>query len=99
MFDTDRQKGADQILELARRVAAELAQGTRTLRVAGWCGSDGKMNWEYVVEIDGHACGLDVGDSDLLTFPSDGRVRAEIEERMRGQMRSGLEMVKVSHGH
>jgi hypothetical protein len=55
MFDAARQKGADQILVLARRVAGELARGTgRTVHVAGWCGSDGKMNWEYVVEIDGH---------------------------------------------
>jgi hypothetical protein len=97
MFDAARQKGADQILELARRVAAELAHGAgRSIRVVGWCGSDGKMSWEYVVEIDGHGCNLEVGDSDLLTFPHDERVRVEVEERICHQMQCGLEIVRPS---
>jgi hypothetical protein len=100
MFDAARQKGADQILDLARRVAAELAHDAgRSIRVVGWCGSDGKMNWEYVVEIDGHGCNLEVGDPDLLAFPRDERVRVEVEERIRHQMRYGLEMVSPERGH
>lgn len=97
MFDAMRQKSADQILELACRIAGELARKTgRTIHVAGWCGSDGKMNWEYVVEFDGQGCNLDIGDADLLTFPHDGRVRAEIEDRVRRQMQAGLELVRPS---
>lgn len=46
--------------------------------MAGWCGSDGKMDWEYVVEFDGQGCNLSVGDADLLSYahdegPSGGR--------------------------
>jgi hypothetical protein len=37
-----------------------------------------------------------VGDLDLLTFPHDERVRAEVEERIRHQMQCGLEMVSPS---
>jgi hypothetical protein len=93
MFDTSRQKGADQILALARQVAAELASDTgRSIRVVGWCGSTGRIGWEYCVEIDGHGCALEVGDSDLLTFPHDALVRAQVEERIRYQIRSGLDM-------
>ena len=54
------------------------------------------MSWEYVVEIDGHGCNLEVGDSDLLTFPHDERVRVEVEERIRYQIRCGVEMVRPS---
>jgi hypothetical protein len=97
MFDAARQKGADQILELARRVGAELAHGAgRRIRVVGWCGSTGKMGWEYVVEIDGHGGNLEVGDSDLLTFPHDERVRVEVEERIHSQMRDALESARPS---
>jgi hypothetical protein len=93
MFDSARHKGANHILQLARRVAAELVHATgRSIRVVGWCGSDGKMSWEYVVEIDGHGWNLEVGESDLLTFPRDQRVRAEVEQRIRHQMRSALAM-------
>lgn len=93
MFDATQQEGADQILALAREVAAEFASATaRSIRVVGWCGSTGKMGWEYCVEIDGHGCALEVGDSDLLTFAHDDRVRAQVEERIRHQMRSGLDM-------
>ena len=98
MFGTARQQGADQILELARRVVEEYALTTgRSIRVIDWCGSDGKMNWEFVVQIDGHGCGLAVGDLDLLTFPHDERVRAEVEERIRHQMQCGLEIVSPSN--
>jgi tripartite-type tricarboxylate transporter receptor subunit TctC len=91
MFEPARQRGADQILELARRVTAELAHAAgRSIRVVGWCGSTGKMGWEYVVEIDGHGWNLEVGDSDLLTFPVNERVRAEVEERIRQQLRYAL---------
>ena len=94
MFDATRLSGADQILNLARRVAAELAHDAgRCIRVVGWSGSDGKMTWEYVVEIDGHGCNLEVGDPRLLAFPHDERVRAEVEERIRHQMRCGLQIV------
>jgi len=97
MFDDVREKGADQILGLARRIATELAGDTRrSIRVVGWCGSTGKMGWEYVVEIDGRGCNLEVGDSDLLVFPNDGGIRTETEERIRHQMRSGLEIVTPS---
>jgi hypothetical protein len=97
MFDAARQKGADQILELARRLAEELAHGAgKSIRVVGWCGSTGKMGWEYVVEIDGHGCNLEVGDTDLLTFPNDERVRVEVEERIRYQIQSGVDMVRPS---
>jgi hypothetical protein len=93
MFDAARQEGADQILELARQIAAEVARGAgRSIRVVGWCGSTGKMGWEYVVEIDGQGCGLEVGDSDLLTFSQDERIRMEVEERIRYQIQSGMEM-------
>ena len=93
MFDTARQKGADQILELARSVATELASGTgKSIRVVGWIGSGGKMDWEYAVAIDGTGYSLEVGDSDLLLFPRDERVRKEIAERIRYQMCSSLEM-------
>jgi hypothetical protein len=94
MFDAGRQKGADQILNLARRVAAQLAHDAdRSICVLGWCGSDGKMNWEYVVEFDGHGCNLgSIGDADLLSFPHNQEVRAEIEERIRHQMRCALEL-------
>src|SRR3954465_1094604 len=53
MFDPTRRKGADQILELARRVATDLACGSDRIRVVGWIGYGGKMYWEYAVEIDG----------------------------------------------
>jgi hypothetical protein len=97
MFGTARQQGADQILELGRRVVAEFARTTgRSIRVLGWCGSDGKMNWEFVVEIDGHGCGLAVGDHDLSTFPHDERVRADVEERIRHQTQCGLELISPS---
>ena len=93
MFDPARQKGANQILELARRVASELAAETSTsIRVVGWIGCGGKMDWEYAVEIEGNGSNLEVGDSDLLAFPRDERVRMEIAERIRCQMRYALEM-------
>ena len=99
MFDAARQKGADQILELARRVAAELAHSAgRSIHVVGWCGSTGKMGWEYVVEIDGHGGALEVGDSHLLTFPHDQRVRVEVEERIRYQLGCAVEMVRLTTG-
>jgi hypothetical protein len=95
MFTNAQQPGADQILELARRVAAELGPAAgRSLRVVGWRGSGGKMDWEYVVEVDGTGCALEVGESDLLTFPADGRVRTEVEERIRYQMRSAMDMIR-----
>jgi tripartite-type tricarboxylate transporter receptor subunit TctC len=98
MFDTARQVGADKVLELARQVAAELAPAAgRSIRVVGWCGSTGKMGWEYVVEMDGHGWNLEVGDSDLLTFPLDERVCAEVEERIRQQMRYALETAGPSY--
>jgi hypothetical protein len=93
MFDTKRQQGAQQIVELAHRVATELASDTgRSIRVVGWIGSGGKMDWEYAVEIEGNGYNLEVGDSDLLAFPRDERVRVEIAERIRYQMRCALEM-------
>jgi hypothetical protein len=92
MFDAARQEGANQILSLARRVAAELSDATgRRVQVAGWIGSGGKMDWEYAVEIDGTGHALEVGDHQLLTFPRDQRMREEVEERIRYQMRSALE--------
>src|SRR5262249_14917817 len=95
MFNTARQKGADQTLELARRIAAELASDTgTTIRVAGWIGSGGKMDWEYAVRIDGSGYNLEVGDSDLLTFPYDERVQTEIRDRIRRQMGCALEMAR-----
>ncbi len=97
MFDIARQEGADQILELGCRVAAELSLATgRTIRVVGWSVNGGKMDQEYVVEIDGQGCNLEVGDSDLLSFSRDERVRAKVEERIRCQMRYGLEIVRPS---
>jgi hypothetical protein len=97
MFDAARQKGADHILELARQITAEVAHGAgRNIRVVGWCGSTGKMGWEYVVEIDGQGFNLEVGDSDLLTFPHDERVRVEVEARIRYQIQCGMEMVRPS---
>lgn len=94
MFDAARQNGADQILSLARRIAAELAHDAdRSIRVVGWCGSDGKMSWEYVVEFDGHGCNLEVGDADLLNFPHNEQIRAEVEQRICHQMRCGLGIV------
>ena len=50
---------------------------------------------EYVVEIDGHGWNLEVGDSDLLTFPLDERVCAEVEERIRHQMRVFLDTFRL----
>jgi hypothetical protein len=95
MFTRAQQAGADQILELARRVAAELGTATgRSLRVAGWRGSGGKMDCEYVVEVDGTGCALEVGESDLLTFPDDSRIRREVEARIRYQMRSAMDMIR-----
>jgi type IV secretory pathway TrbF-like protein len=95
MFTQAQQTGADQILALARRVAAELGPAAgRSLRVVGWRGSGGKMDWEYVVEVDGTGCALEVGESDLLTFPDDDQVRTQIEERIRYQMRSAMDMVR-----
>ena len=95
MFTRAQQAGADQILELARRVAAELGTATgRSLRVVGWRGSGGKMDWEYVVEVDGTGCALEVGESDLLTFPADEGVRTEVEDRIRYQMRSAMDMIR-----
>ena len=92
MFDAARQEGANQILSLARRVAVELSDVTgRRVHVAGWIGSDGKADWEYAVEIDDAGYCLEVGDLQLLTFPQDKRVRKEVEERIRSQMRSALE--------
>jgi hypothetical protein len=39
MFDAARQKGADQILESARRIATEFADATgANIRVIGWIG-------------------------------------------------------------
>jgi hypothetical protein len=83
MFTKAQQTGADQILESARRVAAELGAATgRSLRVVGWRGSGGKMDWEYVVEVDGTGCALEVGESDLLTFRgSGGKSRSESATR------------------
>jgi hypothetical protein len=95
MFTKAQQSGADQILVLARRVATELGPATgRSLRVTGWRGSGGKMDWEYVVEVDGTGCALEVGESDLLAFPTDERVRREVEERIRYQMRSAMDMIR-----
>jgi hypothetical protein len=93
MFDATRQEGADQILALARQVGAELASDTgRSIHVAGWIGCGGKMDWEYAVEIDGSGYNLEVGDSDLVSFPRDDRVRSEIAARIRSQMRDALDM-------
>ena len=97
MFDTDRPEGANQILALARSIAQELSSDTgRTIRVVGWSVQGGKMDQEYVVEIDGQGCNLEVGDSDLRTFPSDQRVRVEVEEHIRAQLRSALKMLAPS---
>ena len=95
MFTNAQQPGADQILELARRVAAELGPAAgRSLRVLGWRGSGGKMDWEYVVEVDGTCCTLEVGESDLPTFAGDPRIRREVEARIRYQMRSAMDMIR-----
>src|SRR5262249_23770862 len=97
MFDAEREEGANQILMLARRVAAELGDATGSeSRVVGWIGGDGKGGWEYAVEFDGAGANLEVGDAHLLTFPHDERVRREVEERIRYQMGSGLEMAAQS---
>src|SRR5262249_42574211 len=93
MFDAEREGGADEILLVARRVAAELGEATgREFRAVGWIGGDGKGGWEFAVDIDGAGCALEVGDAQLLTFPHDERVRREVEERIRYQMGSGLEI-------
>jgi hypothetical protein len=95
MFTKAQQTGADQILELARRIATVLGPAAgRSLRVVGWRGSGGKMDWEYVVEVDGTGCALEVGESDLFTFPDDPRIRREVEERIRYQMRSAMDMIR-----
>jgi type IV secretory pathway TrbF-like protein len=97
MFTKAQQPGADQIIELARRIAAEMGTAVgRSLQVIGWRGSGGKMDWEYVVEVDGTGCALEVGESDLLTFPSDEQVRVQIEQRIRIQLRSALDMVPTA---
>src|SRR5262245_60342751 len=97
MFDAAREEGAEQILILARRIAAELGPATgRDIRVVGWIGGDGKGSWEYAVEFDGAGANLEVGDSQLLAFPHDERVQREVEERVRYQMRSGEEMLTPS---
>jgi hypothetical protein len=54
------------------------------------------MGWEYVVEIDGQGGALEVGDSELLTFPHDERVRVQIAERIRYQIRCAVEMFRPS---
>ena len=95
MFTKAQQAGADQILELARRVAAELGPAAgRSLRVAGWRGSGGKMDWEYVVEVDGTAARWRSASPTCSLFPDDPRIRREIEERIRYQMRSAMDMIR-----
>lgn len=93
MFNEARQDGADRIIALAAEIASELSKSSgRSVRVVGWRGSGGKMDWEYVVEVDGRATALEVGDSNLLEFASDERIRTETAARIRYQLASALRL-------
>ena len=87
MSRTKRQSGESQILEIARQVAEEFAiSHEAAIKIVGWIGSTGHQGWEFAVTVNGKGWNFEVGDSQVMGISSDGKIRWEVEERIRNQM-------------
>ena len=76
------------IIELAQRIADELGGGCC---IEGWIGPTGKGDREIAVQAGGHRSAIDMGERDILAFPTDPQARAAIEDRIRHQLQRILQ--------
>jgi len=87
MGGMDDQYEPPEIIKLARRIAEELGG---SLQVEGWIGPTGHQGREFAVGLNGQHAALELGESDIIAFPSDRQARKRVEERIRYQMKSML---------
>jgi hypothetical protein len=87
MSEDERKTGESQILEIARRVAEEIANSCDAkILVVGWIGFTGHQGREFAVDVDGKGFNFEVGETQVLGISSDETIRREVEERIRNQM-------------
>lgn len=89
--------GAKQILSLAKQIAGELQHTVQSpIKVLGWIGDTGHQGVEFAVTVGDFGGCLEVGLSDLLTYPNDAAVQSEVDTRIRLQLQTLIRMAMTS---